>query len=294
MSKLGLTFDLNIGVKIAGELQKSVTLLKSNSIAEEVFTRKLAQQPFTWIGNIISVAVGSIGSTNIADSVRDEYFKTGKITIPKVVKDISFADSNSLLLEIHRRVWESDFKDMQTMCRYCSKDIVVDVNLDNIKLTESQELILEANPEFNGIAVDLDEFTLDHLIKDLKNEDVSSLVGTKFNRLVFRIPTLGDALKNQEYFDRNIELWRRMGADCLVGIQRVDENGEVVHEIPENYLRMLAIKIYKDLDISSLKKIRHALREELPVLPFAYMDDCACDLKKQIPYTLESSGFFSE
>jgi hypothetical protein len=294
MTKLGLKFDLNIGLKVNGETVKEVELLTSNSVAEEVFTRKLSQEPFTWIGNVISVAVGSIGETRIAEAVRQEYFKTGKVTIPKIVRDISFADANSLLLEIHRRVWQHKFDSMETMCRYCAKSIEVDVDLNNIKLTEEQELILETTPEFNGIAVDLTPFSLDSLIKDLKGEEVSTLLGTTFNRFTYRIPTLGDAIKNQDYFDRNIELWRRIGADCLVSIQKVDEEGNVVADIPENYIRFLSIKLYRDMDVANLKKIRHALREELPVLPFAYMDSCACDSRRKIPYTLESSGFFSE
>lgn len=294
MSKLGLKFDLNIGLKVGAEHVKEVVLLPSNSVAEEVFTKKLAQEPFTWIANVIAVAVGSIGNTSVADAVRQEYFKTGRVTVPHIVKQITFADANSLLLEIHRRVWQNEFKAMETMCRFCSKSIAVDIDLDNIKLTEEQERLLETSEVFDAIVVDLDAFDIDALLKDSKNEEISSLAGTKWNRFVYRIPTLGDAIKNQEFFDRNIELWRRIGADCLIGVQKVNEEGEVVTELPDNYLRFLGIKMYRDMTANNLKKIRHSLREELPVLPFAYMDDCACDRMMKIPYTVESSGFFSE
>lgn len=295
MSKLGLNFDLNIGLKIGTEYARNVTLLPSNSVAEEVFTRKLAQEPFTWIANVISVAVGSIGNTNIADAVRQEYFKTGKVNIPYIVKQITFADANSLLLEIHRRVWQHEFKEMETMCRHCSKSIVVDVDLNNIKLSEADEEIVSSGTEFDGIVVDLEPFSLDSLIGGLKAEEMQGLVGTSWNRFVFRIPTLGDAIKNQDYFDKNIELWRRIGADCLVGIQKVSEDGTtVLVDLPNSYIKFLGIKIYRELLAENLKKIRHALREELPVLPFAYMDSCACDLRKKIPFAIESSGFFSE
>lgn len=294
MSNLGLKFDLNIGLKVGTEHVKDVVLLPSNSVAEEVFTKKLAQEPFTWIANVIAVAVGSIGNVSIADAVRQEYFKTGKVTVPTVVKNITFADANSLLLEIHRRVWQNEFKGMETMCRFCSKSISVDIDLNNIKLTEEQERLLETEQVFDAIVVDLDAFNMDSLLKDSKNEEISSLTGTQWNRFVYRIPTLGDAIKNQEFFDRNIELWRRIGADCLVGVQKVNEEGEVVTELPESYLRFLGIKMYRDMTANNLKKIRHSLREELPVLPFAYMDSCACDRMMKIPYTVESSGFFSE
>lgn len=293
--RLGLRFDLNIGVKIGSNTEKEIHLLESNSIAEEVFTRKLAQEPFTYIANVITIATGSIGTTNIAEAAREEYFKTGKITIPQAVKNIPFADANTMLLEIHRRVWQHEFKDMPTTCRFCTKDISVDVDLNKCKLDAKYEEILE-NEEmiFDGISCELTPFSLDRIMQVSKNEEVTNLVGTMWNQMVFRIPTLGDAIKNEDYFDKNIDLWRRIGADCLIGVNAVDADGNVTASLPTHYIKLLGLKIYKDLLADNLRKIRHALREELPVLPFAYTDICACDLRKKIPHTVDSSGFFSE
>lgn len=297
MNTLGLKFDLPVGFKIKGEYVKNVELLPSNSIAEEVFTSKIAQKPFTWIARVIAVATGSIGDTKIAEAVRDEYYKTSKITIPKVILDMPWADANTMLLEIHRRVWENEVRDMETMCRHCSKSIVVDVDLNRIEMPEKNLLLIEEAGEFDGISVPLDPFKLTRLLSQARSEELKELANTEFNEIVFRIPTLGDALKNERYFDRNIELWRRVGADCLESIRSVSrEEGEdeIVTSIPSNFNTLLGIKIYKELTAKNLKTIRHELRESLPVIPFAYKDECPCDLNREIPFALDPSGFFSE
>lgn len=294
MESLGLTFDLPVGFTLRGEYVKKISLLESNSIAEEVFTTKMAQQPFTWITRVISVAVGSIGDVSVGQQVRDDYFKTKQVNVPRAVLDIPWADANTLLLEIHRRVWESNIPKQETMCRFCTKAISVDIDLNKIELPEESQDLIDEVGEFSGISVKLSPFKLSSLLSKAKDEEVAFIKDSDFNNIVFRVPTIGDAVKNESYFDQNIELWRRVGADCLEAIQKIDDEGNVEYELPKKFVRLIGIKLFGVLLARNLKVIRHELRESLPVMPFAYMDDCACDSKRKIPFVLDSSGFFSE
>lgn len=296
--RLGLNFDLPVGLKIGNKHVRNVSLLETNSIGEEVFTRKLAQEPFTYIANVITIATDRIGDTAIGAYARERYFETQKVEIPQIVKNIPLADANTMLLEIHRRVWEHEFKDMPTRCAFCTKDITIDVDLNNIEHSEETNSFIEDAIEFDAITCPMEEFSIDELISTSRKEEVNSLVGTKWNRIMFRIPTLGDALKNQEFFDRSIEMWRNIGADCITAIQRVEKNevgvDVVVETLGEDYVRLLGLKLYRYLSVKNLKQIRASLREDLPVLPFAYVDTCACDSQRKIPYAVESTNFFSE
>ena len=88
-SQEGLNFELPVGLRINGEVHKDVELLKTNGVAEKIFTKKLAEKPFTWQGNIVSAAVKSIGSIQIGAEVRKKYLEDGAVTIPQAVLSLT-------------------------------------------------------------------------------------------------------------------------------------------------------------------------------------------------------------
>ena len=119
-------------------------------------------------------------------------------------------------------------------------------------------------------------------------------MGVNFNRLIFTIPTLDAAIKHEAYASDSIRFWRFLGADCLYAIQAV-EDGKVLHNVPQDTFVWLGLKLFDYyLSTDNLRVVRDALREEIPTMPFYYNDVCFCDRKKQIPYTMETSAFFSE
>lgn len=288
-----LKFDLLVGYKVKGNYTKSIELLRSNSIAEEVFTRKLAEKPFTWIANVISIATKSIGSELVGEAVRDEYLKSGSVTIPSIVKQMPLTDANMLLLEIHRRVWESKLPKQQIVCKFCTKGLVTDIDLDQVQAPAEALNFPQTETLFTDLdyGVDLTKWIIEN--KQDKEGGLSDLKDINFNRLIFRIPTLGDGIKNEDHASRSIDLWRRIAADCLIGIQSVEDD-KIVAEFPTEKIPWLGLKFFTYFDSSDLKKIRFTLREELPTMPFSYMGECPCDFKRTIPFAMEASGFFSE
>lgn len=300
-----LSVKLPVGFNVNGEYTRNVSLLRSNAIAEEVFTRKLPEKPFTWIANVITIATDKIGEVEIGNHARTNYTKTGTVTIPQIVKEIPFADSNSLLLEIHRKVWLNLIQRQNMTCRQCAKTFVADIDLNRVELSEENKQKIEDTGEFTGLAVELDNpICFDAFIDEISKgseavaNEFKQFKGIKFNLLKFKIPTLGIAIKNEQYASRNLEFWRKIGLDCLEGVLWAEKNPDgsikVMEEFPLIKLTAMGLKFYNFFDASDLGKIRNTLREELPTMPFAYEDDCVCDMQRKIPYTMEATNFFSE
>lgn len=296
-----LNLKLNIGLMVNETYTRDITLLKSNAISEEVYTRKFPEKPYTWIGNVIAISTAHIGSVSIGSTVRDEYLKTKSINIPKVVMDLPIADANSLLLEIHRRCWENLLPQQEILCKYCAKKVFGDIDLDKIELSEKSKELLGTGIEYVALECTLKGgIVLDEFINKLnsssqagaKREDMEQFLGVTFNRVIFRIPTLRDAIKNETYVTKEIDFWRRVALDCIISIDRVEE-GNVVSSFPMDKLIWLGLNLFNYMEGTDLKKIRHTMREELPTMPFAYTEECPCDMKREIPYVMEASSFFS-
>ena len=291
----GLFFELPVGLRMNGEVHKEVELLKTNGVAEKIFTKKLSDKPFTWQGNIISAAVKRIGNIEIGSEVRKGYSMDGTVTIPLAVKKLPLAEVNTLLVEIHRRVWVSFIPKQEIICKYCGKKLIADINLDKIDyLPETQDRLAEIT-DYEYIVVDLKDGFVPPVIKKLTDKDqYAGITATEYNRFVFRVPLLEDAIRQERYFSDSIGFWRRIAMDCLVSIQRV-ENGEVIDTLPTEFHTWYGIKIFNEhLMGSDLRKIRNELIEYLPTLPFAYYEPCGCDEQREIPMTMEASNFFSE
>lgn len=295
-----LTFALLIGVYHQNRVLKDIELLKTNGAAEKVFGQKLPEKPYTWMGNVITIATKTIGDIEVGAAARKEYATEESVTIPAVVKDMYLADVNSMLLEVHRRVWKNELKNQEVICKFCTKGMVCNIDLNKISASEEDLEKLEARTEWDFLTVDLkDGFEFDSpTIKGTNQKKYEAEDGQTFNRFIFRIPRLRDAIANEAYVDDTVMFWRRMAADCIVRAEKVvkDENGEETVELTlgREALTFYGLKLYNEfLYNEDLSNIREALREEVPTLPFAYKDECPCEMRRSVPVTVEASSFFS-
>lgn len=291
----GLNFELPVGLRINGEIYKDVELLKTNGVAEKIFTKKLAEKPFTWQGNIVSAAVKSIGPIQIGAEVRKKYLEDGSVTIPQAVLDLPIAEINTLLVEIHRRVWVSFIPKQEIICKYCGRKLIADIDLDKIDYLPETKEMMESITDYDTIVVDLKDGFEPPIIPKLTDKaEFTGITDTVYNRFVFRIPTLADAIRQEKYFSDSIGFWRRIAMDCLLSIERV-EGDEVVDTLPKEFHTWYGLKIFNEILMQKdLRDIRTALIEYLPTLPFAYYEPCGCDEQREIPMTMEASNFFSE
>lgn len=292
----GLYFELPIGLRINGEVHKDVELLKTNGVAEKIFTKKISEKPYTWQGNIISAGVKRIGNIEIGSEVREKYLKDGSVSIPIAVMKLPLAEVNTLLVEIHRRAWVSFIPKQEVICKYCGKKLLADINLDKIDFTPEAKEKLDTITNYDNIIVDLkDGFEPPVIPKITDKEEYRGITETTYNRFVFRVPLLEDAIRQEKYYSDSIGFWRRIGMDCLVAIQKVDENGNVLDTLPAAFHTWYSLKIFNEyLSANDLRLIRSGLTEYLPTLPFAYYEPCGCDEQRDIPMVMEASNFFSE
>lgn len=292
-------FELPVGLNYNGAVHKSVELLVSNGIAEKVFTKKLADRPFTWQAQVISVAVRSIGDINIGVAVREEFLSSGTITIPAAVLALSLADMNTLLVEIHRKCWQDLIPKQDMMCKMCMKQLTTDIDLNKIVLDEKDTAFLASGPDLNRIVCYLKTGFKTTDTKELTGSDWEQYVGLTFNKLIYKVPTIKEAISNEKFFDNSIVFWRRIAFDCLRTIAAVEnpdkKDEKTLDELPESAINFLGIRFY-DLVLSGmdLKIIRGELMEYLPTLPFMYEEECPCERALKIPYVMEATNFFSE
>lgn len=292
----GLFFELPTGLRINGEVHKEVELLKTNGVAEKIFVKKLSEKPFTWQGNVVSAAVKRIGNVEIGAEVRKKYLEDGSVTIPQAVMQLPLAEINTLLVEIHRRVWVSFIPKQEIICKYCGKKLIADIDLDKIDYLPETKERMEQIVDYEHIIVDLkDGFTPPAIPKITDKEQYVGITDTEFNRFVFRVPLLGDAIRHERYFSDSIGFWRRIAMDCLIAIQKVDAEGNVTDTLPKEFHTWYGLKILNEyLSGRDLRSIRNELIEYLPTLPFAYYEPCGCDANRDIPMVMEVSNFFSE
>jgi hypothetical protein len=303
--KGNLNYDLSVKFKHGSELIETAQLLKTNGIAEEVFLKKFPEKPYTWIANVISVAVGMFNSIPVGATVRAQYEKSGQIFIPPIVSAIPLAEANTLLPEIHRRVWKNLLPHQEIICKYCGQKAVVEIELDKLEFDAEDKLKLAGSADFEYLYVDLEEvLELTEWVKSLKKEaEYAYLMNVGFNRLVFRIPTLKDAIKHERFATTDgLKFWRKIAFECLMNIQAVSEGNDpenpgvkkVDCEVPtDTFVWLGEALLNKYLGAEDLAQIRHTLREEIPTLPFAYEDLCP-NCNRETPYIMEASAFFSE
>jgi len=116
-----LSKRLYVGAVIDGTRIDTVELVKTNGIAEKIFTLKTPDTPFTWMGNILSVSIQAMGIEVVAEKAREAYRKNQSFTIPECIKQIPMADVNSLLLEIHRTLWQNLIERQTCICKFCGE-----------------------------------------------------------------------------------------------------------------------------------------------------------------------------
>lgn len=294
MNSLGLNFELPIGLVVNGDKLKDVELVDANGVAEKVILRKLQEKPYTWQGNVIAVSTKSIGNISIASEARKSFMQDGAITIPDTVNNLTLADVNTLLVEIHRRIWQSFIPKQEVICKYCGKKLVMDIDLTKIDYDEDAKALIEAAPDYSNIIVDLPRGLEIPKSKLTEKPDYLGVSDIVYNRFTFRPPLLSDAIRHEKHFSDSIAFWRMVTLDCLQSVSHV-EDGSETDVLPDEFKTWYGLKIFNELLVrQDLHQIRKALLEYLPTLPFAYYEVCGCDQNNTIPVTMDASSFFSE
>lgn len=283
---------LYVGAVIDGTCIKTVELVKTNGIAEKVFTLKTPDAPFTWMGSVIAVSVKEMGVEVVAEKVRESQKKNQSFSIPDCIKQIPMADVNSLMLEIHRTLWQNLIENQTCICKFCGETMVVDIDLDKVEMSE--EDLAKSEKEIDHLEYTLKTPFVYHVKGEMSKRDFSDFDGKEFNSLEFRIPLLRDSLKNEKSYKDTVLFWRKIAMDTLTKICQKDEDGKIIDELPLEAVQFMGLGLFDDsFDGKDLKGIRQVLREDLPSIPFMYDERCI-SCHRVTPVTIEPSSFFSD
>lgn len=280
-----------------GTLLKEVELLEIDATCEEAFTRRKPDSPYTWMGEILTLAISKFGDAQIAAKARRRYAKGEPVDVHPLIDTIPVADVNTLLVEIHRKTWQRFISNQECLCKYCGSHFVRDIDLDKLTMSEENAEKLE-DPEFNPfeITVALNQpITFDS--PKVGNSDIPAFPevdGLDITTFVFRMPTLKDARKHEKVVSNEVKFWRAIAQECLSGIKSENpDTGDSV-DFPAQAVEGLRRKIFLSLSRTSndTKKVRDALRN-LPTLPFSYREECP-DCFRLTPIAMEGNAFFAD
>lgn len=273
-------FLLPIGMTIGGKEILSLPIADTGSEAEKVYTKKPKQGKIhTWMGQVISVSVSSIGDNPIAS----EFIKQeDKSVISEYVKSIPFLDAGSLLIQIQRECWEDTIEDQKIKCTNCGTNLTADVELYKIKTPENKD-----GKAMTDYVVKLKK---PHIIRtgiDLLEE----YEGFRFNRMKFRTMTLGDAINHEGVTKDEVQFWRNVAFDTLTELYMEEENGTIT-AVPNGFITRRGKALWStDLDSKKLKEIRSGMQTTQPSTKTYYEENCPeCD--EPTPFFAQVGHFF--
>lgn len=274
-------FYLPIGFKHNGKDITELPIANTGGDAEKIFTKKpSASKLHTWFAQVIAVAVSEINGVTIAS----EFIKQeDKNKIPAEILLIPFIDAGTLMMQIQRECWEDMMKNQRLTCVNCGEKLDAEIDLKKIAIPINE----------TGKAI------LDYTVKLTKTYTINTGIdimaqyeGFKFNRVKFRVATLGDGINHQEVLKDEVTFWRELAFDTIIGLSYIDEAGEET-VVPDGYIEKRGKVFFtRDMDSKSLKEIRKGMQETMPSAKYFYEEDCPI-CSKTTPFFASVSNFFS-
>jgi hypothetical protein len=292
MANMDLNFGLRVGYSYKDAYINTVGLSAINGIAETIILQRLQNKPYTFMGNILAATILNLGSeTGIATNTRNEFAKSRNVVIPDVIMSMPLAEINTLIVEVHRRLWKQIALNQVGVCKFCGKSFEEDIDLSRIDYSPADLERLEN--EDNDFSKVLIEVGYDFMAAKLPNGNLAPAAQYDgfYDNMVFRAPTLRDAIKYQSDADNTVVFYRKIALDCLLSVT----NSTTGQELPVKLVKERGLKFFDiELGKKDLEAIRTAIRDHVPTMPFYYLTDCPCPQKKEIPVSFEGSNFFSE
>lgn len=278
-------FYLPVGFKHNGKDILELPIAETGGDAEKIYTKKPSTLKLhTWFAQVISVSVKSIAGDSIAsDFIKQE----DKTNIPEAVRKIPFVDAGTLLIQIQRECWEAVIKNQKVTCSHCGSVLDADIDLHKIHIPTPKDEEREEKP-IEDLVVKLPKtYEIDSKIEQLVEYD-----GYKFNRIKFRVATLGDAIKHEQIARDELQFWRNIAFDTMLSLYYEDKSGKII-EVPDGYIAKRGKQLFtKDFNTPTLKEIRGGLQKGLPSAKFYYEEECpVCDTPT--PFFASVTNFFS-
>lgn len=237
---MALTTELPIGIKTRDGIKKVFSI---NDLIVEDLKRindrqYKADHPMVWLGKTISQVIKEIDGVPISAQARAEN------GTPDAVKNLTLVDVSYLLLSGHVYNLGGDLPDYKANCPACGNHVFFEIDLhDALELPEAGQL--EPDSTF---AVELQR-GFEFKGKNAKDIGLDGVLWTEYE---FRLPTLGDAIRNERHYNATTSstFSERLMADCIVAVRT--ETGE---EMEDKYRQMIGHGLISKLNVRDMKKI---------------------------------------
>lgn len=246
---MALTTELPIGLKIKGDTKKvfSVNDLLVEDLKQINDRQYKSDHPMVWLGKTIGKVIKEIDGTPISAIARTEK------GVPEAVRKLTLVDVSYLLVSGHVYNLGPDLPNFKANCPACGSHVAFDVNLiETLELPDTESL--EPDSTFTVELLNGFEF------KEKNAKDLG-LEGLVFTEYEFRLPTLGDAIRNERYYNATSEstFSERVMASCLVSVRTSDRV-----EMEEKIMQMLNANLITKLSLRDMKKIGTEYTEIAP------------------------------
>lgn len=223
-----ITSELRVGVKLDKKILKEFKLktLKISELKRINDDDYRRNHPVRWLAQTLMILVDNIGGEVPAMNGRE---------FPDVIKNLSLIDVSYLLIAGHVYNLGSEIKSLRTVCP-CQRqqEVSLDVDLNNL---EDEENYPDPTTEFT--------VELPHGVEiNLPNMEDLGLKGKVWKYLTFRIPILGDMLKNEKHFSASAksDFGERVISACILKAEAEDGT-----ELPASLLKMFGDKLIGEM-----------------------------------------------
>lgn len=231
-----ITNELRVGVLLNKKLLKDFKLrtLKIGQLKEINNDDYRKEHPVKWLARTLTIILETIGNESCSMIGRD---------FPDVIKNLSLIDVSYLLVAGHVHNLGSDIRGLRVNCG-CQRnqEISLDIDLNNIELPEDcpapdAEFLVEL---INGVEI------------NLPNMEDLGLKGKIWKYMNFRMPTLGDMLKNEKYFSPSAksDFGERIIGSCLTSVESEDGT-----QLPDNLRKMFGDKLISDMTARDMQAV---------------------------------------
>lgn len=231
-----ITNELRVGVKIKDKVLKDFKLktLKIAQLKEINNDDYRKDNPIRWLGKTLCILLESIEGESCAMVGRD---------FPEVIKKLSLIDVSYVLIAGHTYNLGSEIKGLKITCN-CDRRQEIGVELD------LQNLITEEDyptPDEEFLV------TLPHGVTlSLPNLEDVNLKDKVWKHLTFRMPVLGDMLKNEKHFSPSAksEFGEKIIAACLTSCESEDGT-----QLPPQFIKMFGDKLIIEMTARDMQAV---------------------------------------
>jgi hypothetical protein len=193
-------------------------------IHNEVMRR---EKPQTWTASVLSGLLNTLGSKNVSYEFEES---SGK-KIPEIVKHIPLPDAAAILVAGHAETFGSVLKRQQCRCGRCNSTNFVDIDLESLKIPDNKGVI-------GSLTVTLNRGWQRRSDKKLAGQKELGWEDKVFKVMTFKIPTIGDALRNEKTYSptRILDFQVKLVNDNLTSFKTLEDGFQIPQDMFESMI----------------------------------------------------------